>query len=183
MIKNLALTLMLMSTLVLISEAQIKRQYRDNSNLASVVVVKNSDDVSDIDILNSNFDLANVSMGDEIRITTEMLNAMANEPETTAEKEEIVAEVAEIEEVSVVVEVPQQAEQNNESIDEVELKTVTPVVRSEVSRANAVVAKSATGTSNKRSTASFKKKKKKKRFFLKQKRKVKKRRYNKCYAF
>ena len=50
--------------------SQVKKQYLDNTNLKSTVVVK-EDHVSDIDILNSQFDINSFGLGQEIRIKTE----------------------------------------------------------------------------------------------------------------
>lgn len=50
--------------------SQVKKQYLDNQNTASTVVVK-EDAANDMDILNSQFDINSIGMGQEIRITTE----------------------------------------------------------------------------------------------------------------
>ncbi len=50
--------------------SQVKKQYLDNQNLKSTVVVK-EDNASDMDILNSQFDINSIGLGQEIRITTE----------------------------------------------------------------------------------------------------------------
>ena len=50
--------------------SQVKKQYLDNKNTASTIVVK-EDAANDLDILNSQFDINSVGMGQEIRITTE----------------------------------------------------------------------------------------------------------------
>ena len=48
---------------------QVKEQYRDTSNTSTIVVVKN-DEAVDQDVLDDYFDLNNMSMNDEIMITT-----------------------------------------------------------------------------------------------------------------
>ena len=48
---------------------QVKEQYRDTSNTSTIVVVKN-DDTIDEDVLDEFFELNEMSMNDEIRITT-----------------------------------------------------------------------------------------------------------------
>lgn len=50
--------------------SQVKKQYLDDKNLKSTVVVK-EDNVSDMDILNSQFDINSIGLGQEIRIKTE----------------------------------------------------------------------------------------------------------------
>lgn len=50
--------------------SQVKKQYLDNNNLKSTIVVK-EDNVSDMDILNSQFDINSIGLGQEIRIKTE----------------------------------------------------------------------------------------------------------------
>ena len=65
--KRTTLLLVLIGISIQITQAQVKEQYRDQDNASTVVVVK-EDGASNIDILNSQFDLANVSMGEEIMI-------------------------------------------------------------------------------------------------------------------
>jgi len=65
--KRTTLLLALISISIQITQAQVKRQYRDQDNAKTLVVVK-EEGASNIDILNSQFDLADVSMGEEIMI-------------------------------------------------------------------------------------------------------------------
>ena len=65
--KRTTLLLVLIGISIQITQAQVKEQYRDQDNASTVVVVK-EEGASNIDILNSQFDLANVSMGEEIMI-------------------------------------------------------------------------------------------------------------------
>jgi hypothetical protein len=50
--------------------SQVKKQYLDNKNTKSTVIVK-EDNASDMDILNSQFDINSIGLGQEIRIKTE----------------------------------------------------------------------------------------------------------------
>jgi len=65
--KRTTLLLVLIGISIQITQAQVKEQYRDQDNAETVVVVK-EDGADNIDILNSQFDLAEVSMGEEIMI-------------------------------------------------------------------------------------------------------------------
>ncbi len=50
--------------------SQVKKQFLDNKSSKTTVVIK-EDAASDMDILNSQFDLNSIGMGQEIRITTQ----------------------------------------------------------------------------------------------------------------
>lgn len=60
-----------MSFLTILTSAfgQVKEQYRDTSNTSTIVVVKN-DETIDQDVLDDYFDLNEMSMNDQIMITT-----------------------------------------------------------------------------------------------------------------
>lgn len=70
-------------------QAQVKRQYRDADRALTMVVVKDETEMSDIDILNAQYNLAEVSVNEEFRITTERdpytVEDPAPEPDFTAE--------------------------------------------------------------------------------------------------
>ena len=68
--KRTTLLLVLIGISIQITQAQVKEQYRDQDNASTVVVVK-EEGASNIDILNNQFDLAEVSMGEEIMIIME----------------------------------------------------------------------------------------------------------------
>lgn len=65
--KRTTLLLVLIAISIQITQAQVKRQYRDQDNAETVVVVK-EEGADNIEILNSQFDLAEVSMGEQIMI-------------------------------------------------------------------------------------------------------------------
>ena len=50
--------------------SQVKKQFLDNKNTKSTIVIK-EDAASDMDILNSQFDINSIGMGQEIRIKTQ----------------------------------------------------------------------------------------------------------------
>ena len=68
--KNLMLILALSVFGYTIANAQVKRQYQDTDHASTMVVVK-EDGMTDVDVLNSQFNLNDISMGQVIRITTE----------------------------------------------------------------------------------------------------------------
>lgn len=65
-------------------QAQIKRQYQDSIHLAETVVIKDSATVSDMEILNNEFNIDEYEVGEVIRITTE--NLPESSPGTAAPK-------------------------------------------------------------------------------------------------
>lgn len=67
--------------------SQVKKQFLDNKNSKTTVVIK-EDAASDMDILNSQFDLNSIGMGQEIRITTQQ------DPLPQPKAEEPLAEVS-----------------------------------------------------------------------------------------
>ena len=64
-------SLMIFMSFMIMTSAfgQVKEQYRDTSNTSTIIVVKN-DETVDQDVLDDYFDLNNMSMNDEIMITT-----------------------------------------------------------------------------------------------------------------
>lgn len=74
-------------------QAQIKRQYKDDKIARQTVVVKEESSMSDIEILNSQFDLDDYAVGEQIRITTENLPEQAPETPKVVQEEEILASV------------------------------------------------------------------------------------------
>ncbi len=78
--KKASLILVMLSTICLSAFSQVKKQYADSTEHGTTVVVK-EDGASDLDILNAYGD--NYSMGDVIRITTDMLppTSTIEEPE------------------------------------------------------------------------------------------------------
>lgn len=68
--KYLSLLVLLTCLSIQFGFSQVKKQYLDNKNTRSTVVVK-EDNASDMDILNSQFDINSIGLGQEIRIKTE----------------------------------------------------------------------------------------------------------------
>ncbi len=68
--KYLSLLVLFSSLSIQFGFSQVKKQYLDNTNTKSTVVVK-EDNASDMDILNSQFDINSIGLGQEIRIKTE----------------------------------------------------------------------------------------------------------------
>ena len=68
--KYLSLLVLLTCLSLQFGFSQVKKQYLDNTNTKSTVVVK-EDNASDMDILNSQFDINSIGLGQEIRIKTE----------------------------------------------------------------------------------------------------------------
>ncbi len=74
-------------------EAQIKRQYKDEKVPKQTVVIKEGSSMSDMEILNSEFDLDDYTVGEQIRITTENLPEQAPETPEVLQEEEILVSV------------------------------------------------------------------------------------------
>ena len=87
--KNLSLILILVGLALQIGFSQttsttnVKRQYHDTSNAATTVVVKESN-ANDMDVLNSQFNINDVSMGEVIYIKTENLAPSKPKSERTS---------------------------------------------------------------------------------------------------
>lgn len=167
-IKLLALGLLLTH----IAQAQVKRQYKDKKFAEQTVVVKEKATTSDLDILNSQFDLDEIAVGEVIRITTE----------TDPTKK--VAE-APIEEAVAVVEptppAPNPAPVVAPTSTPVVEPTPAPPVQKVVERSPAP--KSVSYSSNARRSVKKVRSKKRNPRFKKKKRKRVKRSKNKCYRF
>ncbi len=152
-----------------IVQAQIKRQYKDEKFAQQTVVVKSEESISDLEILNTQFDLDDVAVGEVIRITTETDPEQAPAiPEQVIEEDEIVAHLG-APEVDEVIEIEQ--EEKEEVIEFEENKEVisTPAKKSAV--------RSMSSSTNKV------KSKKRNPKFKKKKRKRSKRWKTKCYRF
>lgn len=199
--KNLILTLVMASFAISVTQAQVKRQYRDQSQLETTVVVKHNDaDATDIDILNSQFNMADVGMGDVIMITTErdrpqtqisapaatVVETIAETPiSTTTTQAEVViptteqtveasdnAEAIPAQEVTVEVVVPQELLNVPTAQRQTSERTVSRSSNSAASLAKKAAAKKA-----------YKKSKRGKRVNLKNRKKPSKRKKLRCYAF
>lgn len=195
--KYLTLVLALVFLTVGITEAQVKRQYRNTESNKTVMVIKQDGNAqSDIDILNSQFDLANVSMNDEVMITTEQFELL--QQQSTAEQE--VTETSTAEVPAKVIAATTATPEITETPEEAPIVEATPVVQT-VSKSNTMAQSSTVDANNRTSTASvaksnsrasstssvnrssFKKKKKSKRVRLKKRKKVRKRKFSSCYSF
>jgi len=149
------------------AEAQVKRQYKDKKFVKQTVVVKEKASTSDLDILNSQFDLDDVSVGEVIRITTE------TDPKPMPEvvEEDMVALVEEKEEVTEIMQT------STSNVDPEPAPVTAPVRIQKTSSARS------TASSSKRGYAKKTRSKKKNPRFKKKKRKRVKRSKNKCYRF
>ncbi len=180
--KNLIFVLLFLGISISSLDAQIKRQYRDDNHETTMVVVKDDAEMSDMDILNNHFNLAEVSMGEVIRITTENDKpVIVNDSYSTAEEPVDLVEEDNTPEVAPVVE-EEETLAIEEQVEEEEVakpKTVAPTSNKKVSRAK-------TSTTAVKKTATkrklYKHKRKRKRFRLKMP-SLRKGRYSRCYAF
>ena len=75
--KHLTLTLGVLCLLATSLTAQVKTKFQDKDYKNRTVVIKESKEVQDMDILNSQFDINKVKVGDVIRITTGRENEVA----------------------------------------------------------------------------------------------------------
>lgn len=94
-----ASTLLVMAIIVSyqLSYAQVTRQYQDQDFSETTVVIKDDKATSDMDVLNSYFDIDNVGVGQIIRITTE------NAPPKTPEAPKAPVEQKVVEQVDPIV--------------------------------------------------------------------------------
>ncbi len=172
--KNLTLVFAVVLLTVGITEAQVKRQYRNAESSKTVMVIKEKNTQStDIDILNQQFDLDKVSMSDEIKITTDdpfpiVVKKSEAEVPSTPEAPVVAKTTAEapIAEQPVQAEVATIAEQPVKEVKEVEpkaapiaqAKPVAQKVSNPTAKAETSTAKSTSRTStaavSKRSSAS-----------------------------
>ncbi len=184
--KNLTFLLVVMLTGLSTLQAQIKRQYQDENHRNQTVVVKDGD-MSDMDILNSQFNLDDYSLGDVIMITTEgkvevqSQNTAPTTPNSITEEPIVPSKIEEeptpIEEEVIVAQVEETVEK--EAVVEKEPKAVA--VSSEKTTTRSSISKSTTSSS--RRTSSYKKKKKRTFIKLPKRKKVRKNRFSSCYSF
>jgi len=152
-----------------IVHAQIKRQYKDEKFAKQTVVVKSEESISDLEILNSQFDLDDVSVGEVIRITTETdPKQTPTLPEQVAEEEVIVAQLDTPKEEEIE-KIEQEKPEVEVEIEETQKPISTPVKKSVVRSMDS----SSKKVKSKRRNPKFKKKK----------RKRSKRWKTKCYRF
>ncbi len=189
-----------------VSIGQVKDQFRDRENTSTIVVVK-EDSAIDETVLNEYFDLADMSMSDQIMITTSSL------PEATpvvAEVEVLTEEETEVEIETATASIDDEIETFFESIEEVDTEAeavvtletapniptyqatnnqveTTPIVNTRRKEAPNRAKKSYAKKSSRKVKMSAKRKYFNKRKIKKNKRKRKflnkKRRSNKCYSF
>ena len=69
-VKQIFLTLMVLFTVDSIALSQVKKQYRDNVDKSTTVVIK-EDGASDLDILNNQFNIDDYAVNEQIKITTD----------------------------------------------------------------------------------------------------------------
>ena len=161
-----------------IVNAQIKRQYQDAAYASTMVVVKENGQ-TDVDILNSQFNLNDVSMGQVIRITTE--GTIVNDASPSVPVQEVKAVEREIlaveKEEKIVVETKKE-----ESEEIAQPKLVSAVTKKNTSRtATGRIAYNDAPIGTYTKMSDFKRKKKKVR--IKKAKRAKRNNYNKCFAF
>lgn len=173
--------------------AQVKEKFRDNKNTSTIVVVK-EDNAIDQNLLDEHFDLNEMSMSDQIMITTAPDQAppppdLENATASTGENIEDFFEDFDSEEVEVLTETDAPTEQTVE-VKETKEEDIssTPKSRKPVSSTVRSASTRAKGTYKVKSSAQVKKAAQKKYFGKKKKKNKKRKRYNKrksnsCYSF
>ena len=153
--------------------AQVKKQFQDDANKKTTVVVK-EDAVNDYDILNNQFNIGDVGMGTVIRIDTEKeLPAPAPEEMVADNSGEIQVQTSTI---NLNEPTPKVVTQNtNEAVD----RASEPVEKKVVKKATRSTSSSASKGTGKRVSVSKKFKVKKN----KRKRSKKRKRFKSCYRF
>jgi len=125
--KRTTLLLVLIGISIQITQAQVKEQYRDQDDASTVVVVK-EEGANNIEILNSQFDLDEVSMGEQIMIIMKDGKPVMVKSDGTpinVNKDDTPAEPAE--DVFVGAEMP--VTQTPEPVVEEVVQEATPVVQ------------------------------------------------------
>jgi len=69
-VKQIFLTLMVLFTVDSVVMSQVKKQYRDNVDKSTTVVIK-EDGANDLDILNNQFNIDDYAINEQIKITTD----------------------------------------------------------------------------------------------------------------
>jgi len=69
-VKQIFLTLIVLFAISSVATSQVKKQYRDNVDKSTTVVIK-KEGANDLDILNSQFNLDDFAVNEQIRITTD----------------------------------------------------------------------------------------------------------------
>ncbi len=154
---------------------QVKRQYQDDAFAETTVVIKEEAASSDMDILNENFDMDDVGMGQVFRITTE---TDRKTPEMAALEEAPVAHLpapVEATPTPVVNQAPPQVQ-----VQQVQVQQVAEPAPTLASNSNRVNRSSVSSGSTSNRTRV--KRSKSKRVKL-AKRKSKKQKGNRCYRF
>jgi len=93
--KYLSLLVLITCLAIQSSFAQVKKQYLDSQNTSTTVVVKENS-ANDLEILNSQFDINNVGMGQVIRIKTEVDKKPNTETVPMAEVPNVILAQAEV---------------------------------------------------------------------------------------
>ena len=115
--KALPALMLLVFSFQLSHAQQIKRQYQDDTYAETTVVIKDDKHTDDMELLNANFDLDDVAVGDVIRITTENIV-----PQEEQEAEPIVVEIPEQEATPAVINVPEPEAEPIAQVAQVEQK-------------------------------------------------------------
>lgn len=196
------LSLVILSISFLPSEGQVKAKYQDKDHKATTVVVKNSKKLNDMEILNDQFNLNSVGMGQVIRITTgdrnkpsfdEMEKFMLEEDKveatmTASSDNDAVMEYLSEEVIEKEKTVVLNQKSNTKIVQKEEIKITQEVVQEkEAVRPTKKYKKESTTKTS--STSTRKRKRKSSNWFSNlfqkkpKKRKRRKRNINKCYSF
>lgn len=153
--------------------AQIKRQYKDKKFAKQTVVIKESATQSDMDILNSQFNIDEIEVGEVIRITTESIPEKTSATVDSSEKENIKNKLPEIE-----------IEQEVEVVETKKQKEITEPIQEEVNSKKEVPEISTSVKSIQRPAKKIKSKRKKPKFKKKKRKRTKSNLWRKkCYRF
>ncbi len=79
-IKQIFLTLIVLFAINSVATSQVKKQYRDDVHKSTTVVIKEND-ANDLDILNSQFNLDDYKVNEQIKITTDQ--SLSSAPNTS----------------------------------------------------------------------------------------------------
>lgn len=167
--KKLSLVLILAVSTIISSLAQqsIVKQFKDELYAETTVLVVKDKDTNDLDILNDNFDLDEIGMGEVIRIDSGSFLPVKDTPNDSEQ-------AVEPEKVVQAKKVIKESVQLEDEVASQPVEEVAPVK----------VVKKSSSKSRKSSSVSKKKRKSKKRWFKPKKRKrVKRKRYSSCYSF
>ena len=200
-IKQIILTLIVLFAINSLGISQVKKQYQDEVHKSTTVVIK-EDGANDLDILNTQFNLDDYAVNEQIKITTDQSTKpigttaqnVSGGQSTNPPAPELTSATASATNANQrpktrmkrwsVREKEESTNSNEVVVEKVEEKPVTvapSTVKEQSSRSKNVSSNRTTATARKYKKKSIKKKRKKR--LKKQKRKKKRNRNGKCYQF